>query len=382
MEDKKALKILSDLISIESANDHETAVADYLVKLFKDYPVKITRVTYAEDRDNLVIDMGTQGPLLGFSGHEDVVSAGSLDNWQTPPFTATIKDGNLYGRGASDMKSGLAAMVVSMLDLLESGQELPGRIRLLASVGEETGEYGAAQLTKEGYADDLDGLIIGEASNCDIVVTHKGVIDYYVTAKGVTVHSSTPEKGKNAIMPLVAFAQKTQAKMDSHDQVDPVLGPLTHVISQIQGGSQINSVPDSAWLSGNIRTTPLYPNDQIYKELEEIVAELNQQGAELTIRYSFPEVPLPNQKHTKLAKLTQAVIKETMTYGGDFVADTGATDASEYIRAAGDFPIVIMGPAPGDVAHEPNEYTPVSNYLAGCKLYQDLAWKFWQEYAK
>lgn len=379
MDKKRALKILSELIAIDSANDHESLVADYLTNLFKNYPVKVERVTYAPGRDNLVITMGNHGPLLGFSGHEDVVSAGDLASWKFPPFEATIQDGKLFGRGASDMKSGLAAMVVAMLDLLDNGQELPGRIRLLASVGEETGEYGAAQLVKEGYASDLDGLVVGEPSHFNIRVTHKGVIDYYVTSEGHLVHSSTPEKGQNAIMPLVAFAQKAQAIMDSHQQKDPVLGSLTHVISQIEGGTQINSVPDHAWLTGNIRTTPIYPNEQIYQELEQLIAELNGQGAQLKIKYSFPEVPLPNQADTKLAKLAQRVVKQEFNLPCEFTAGTGATDSSEYIQA-GNFPIIILGPAAGTTDHEPNEYVAVDDYLLGCKLYQALAMNFWHEY--
>jgi len=86
-----------------------------------------------------------------------------------------------------------------------------------------------AQLTKEGYASDLDGLVIGEPSNFNVRVTHKGVIDYYVYSKGICVHSSTPEKGQNAIMPLIEFAQAAQQIMDSHQEKDPVLGSFTHV---------------------------------------------------------------------------------------------------------------------------------------------------------
>lgn len=380
MERERAIEILTKLIAIDSANDHESLVADYLTSLFANYPVKIERATYAPGRDNLIINIGNEGPLLGFSGHEDVVSAGNLDNWQTEPFNPVVKDGKIFGRGASDMKSGLAAMVVAMLDLLDSKKTLPGRLRLLASVGEETGEYGAAQLVKEGYAADLDGLIIGEPSNFNVRVTHKGVIDYYVYSKGVCVHSSTPEKGKNAIMPLVIFAQKVQELMDSHREKDPVLGSLTHVISQIQGGTQVNSVPDNAWLSGNIRTTPVYPNKQIYAELEQLIADLNKQGAQLSIRYSFPEVPLPNQSGSKLAQLAQEVVQQDLQRSSNFTAGTGATDASEYIHA-GDFPIIILGPAAGVTDHEPNEFTDIAAYLDGCQMYQKLAWKFWHVYS-
>ncbi|BDR61061.1 ArgE/DapE family deacylase [Lactobacillus xylocopicola] len=380
MEQERAVKILADLIRIESTNDHESLVADYLSDLFKGYPVKLERVTYAPGRDNLVVTMGEQGPLLGFSGHEDVVAAGDLASWRTPPFSPTIKDGQLFGRGTSDMKSGLAAMVVGMLDLLDSKQPLPGRLRLLASVGEETGEYGAAQLVKEGYASDLDGLVIGEPSHFNIRVTHKGVIDYYVTSKGVCVHSSTPDKGQNAIMPLMDFALSAQELMDSHKKQDPVLGSLTHVISQIHGGDQINSVPASAWLSGNVRTTPVYDNEQIYTELAELIADLNNQGAQLAIRYSFPEVPLPDQSATKLARLAQEVVRQDVGRLCELTAGNGATDASEYVQA-GAFPIIILGPAAGTTDHEPNEFVAIADYLAGCTLYQKLALRFWQEYA-
>ena len=376
MEETQATKILTDLLAIDSANDHESLIADYITALFSGYPVEIHRLSYSSGRDNLVVTIGDHGPLLGFSGHEDVVAAGNLTNWHTDPFKPVLKDGKIFGRGASDMKSGLAAMIVAMLDLLDSEKEMPGRIRLLASVGEETGEYGAAQLTKEGYASDLDGLVIGEPSNFDVRVTHKGVIDYYVYSKGICVHSSTPEKGQNAIMPLIEFAQSAQQLMDSHQKKDPVLGSFTHVISQIQGGSQINSVPDSAWLSGNIRTTPVYPNEQIYTELEQIVADLNKNGARLKIRYSFPEVPLPDQSQTKLAKMAQKVVEQEIGRPSEFVAGTAATDASEYIQAGG-FPIIILGPGAGTTDHEPNEYIEVNAYLDGCRLYQELARQFW-----
>ncbi|CAM3151031.1 succinyl-diaminopimelate desuccinylase [Lactobacillus bombicola] len=379
MDEKRAIKILTDLLAIDSANDHESLVADYIAALFANYPVQIERITYKPGRDNLVVTLGNKGPLLGFSGHEDVVDAGNQINWQFPPFTPTLYDGKIYGRGASDMKSGLAAMIVSMLDLLESGKKLPGRIRLLASVGEETGEYGAAQLTKKGYVQDLDGLIIGEPSNFNIRVTHKGIIDYYVSSSGKCVHSSIPQEGKNAIMPLIQFAQQAQSLMDSHQEKDPILGSLTHVISQIQGGNQINSVPDQAWLSGNIRTTPKYPNDQICGELEQIIAKLNSQGAKLSIRYSYPEVPLPDQSNSQLARLAQEVVQQEFGKDCEFTAGTGATDASEYIQA-GNFPVIILGPAEGKTDHQPNEFIKIKDYLLGCKLYQVLAWRFWQEY--
>ncbi|NVY96071.1 ArgE/DapE family deacylase [Lactobacillus sp. DCY120] len=378
MEAIAAVKILQDLIALETVNGQESLVADYLAQLFADYPVQIKRINYAPGRDNLVVEIGDQGPILGFSGHEDVVAAGNRKMWQTDPFQGVVRAGKVYGRGASDMKSGLAAMVVAMLDLLEEDQPLPGRIRLLASVGEETGEYGAAQLTQTGYAADLAGLVIGEPTGMRVRVTHKGIIDYYVTSTGRSAHSSCPQRGENAIWPLIQFAQQIQTIMDQHQEQDPTLGGLTHVISQIQGGEQINSIPAQAQIGGNIRTTPVYPNEMIMKEIEAVVEKLNQAGAHLKLRYSYPEPPLPDQRKTKLAQLASKVLREQFQQTGEFCADTGATDASEYIKA-GKFPIIIVGPGMGETSHQPDECVSIADYLEASKFYRALAWAFWQQ---
>ncbi|GAB6092202.1 ArgE/DapE family deacylase [Furfurilactobacillus curtus] len=376
MEQTAALKILTDLIAIPSVNDREAQVADYLTELFKDQPAQIERVTYAPGRDNLVITIGNHGPILGFSGHEDVVAAGDPVAWQYPPFSGTIADGKVYGRGASDMKAGLAAQVVAMLDLLSTHASLPGQIRLLASVGEETGEYGAAQLTEAGFADDLSGLVIGEPSGFDIKVTHKGVIDYRLESLGKGAHASRPDQGVNAIEPLIAFAQQVRDAMSNNDQKDPVLGGLTHVLSQIHGGEQINSVPAQAWLTGNIRTIPAYPNNVVMNQLANIVDRLNAQGAQLTLNYSYPEPPLPSQADTKLAKIAADLLQTNFHRGGHLVAGTGATDASEYTKA-GKLPIIIVGPAAGTTDHQVNEFVDVDDYLVGCDFYRQLAETFW-----
>lgn len=378
MEQQQALKILTDLIAIATVDQAEGQVADYITQLFEPYAdqVAIQRVNFAPGRDNLLVTIGQTGPILGFSGHEDVVAA-AADSWQTPPFKGTVREGKVYGRGASDMKSGLAAMIVAMLDLLATKQPLAGRVRLLATVGEETGEYGAAQLVKLGLVDDLSGLVIGEPSNLQLEVTHKGVIDYCVTSQGKAAHASTPEAGKNAIWPLISFAQKVQTYFDQAELADPILGKMTHVLSQIQGGEQINSVPAQASLTGNIRTTPAYSHEHIYQFLNEQIQQLNAQGADLTIEYRYPELPLPDQSQSKLVTIAQYVLQKQLHLPGDIIAGQGATEASEYIQV-GKFPIVICGPGEGVSDHQANEWVSVQNYLLGCQFYQALAQNFWQ----
>ncbi|WP_246819073.1 M20/M25/M40 family metallo-hydrolase, partial [Aerococcus sp. HMSC10H05] len=112
------------------------------------------------------------------------------------------------------MKSGLAALAIAMCELKEEGIDLNGRIRFLATVGEEIGRIGSKQLVKEGYADDIDGLIIAEPSSSIIAYTHKGSMNFTVTAKGKSAHSSMPTEGINAINHIADFVLHFNEAMD------------------------------------------------------------------------------------------------------------------------------------------------------------------------
>ncbi|WP_347401899.1 M20/M25/M40 family metallo-hydrolase [Desemzia sp. C1] len=114
--EQQKLTILEDLVAINSVNENEIEVAEYLKKLFAEYGIDSTIVPVTETRVNLVAEIGSGSPVFGISGHMDVVSPGDVSNWSTDPFVLTEKDGKLYGRGANDMKSGLAALAIAMIE--------------------------------------------------------------------------------------------------------------------------------------------------------------------------------------------------------------------------------------------------------------------------
>lgn len=381
MEKEKQVEILSKLIAIDSVNDKEAEVTDYIATLFAPYKnrddVDIQQISYAPGRDNLIVTIGKGTKVLGFSGHEDVVDAGDLKAWDSNPYEAEIKDGKLYGRGATDMKGGLAALVITMLDFLEK-DNIPGKIKLLATVGEETGNYGAAQLTKEGYADDLAGLIIAEP--CDemkeVGVSAKGVIDYTVTAEGKSVHSSKPEEGINAIDHLINFANEVQTLTAKFDQIDPILGKVTHVQSIFNGGEQINSVPSKASIQGNIRTIPAYPNQVVFNAFDQLIERLNQKpGYNLSIQYIFPEEAVAGNPNSNLVQLISHVHAQMYPDPVKIVGKTGASDASEFLHARGDFSIVQMGPG-NNTEHQSNENIDLNVFYKAIDFYKRLAEAF------
>ena len=135
LTDTEELKILSDLVAIKSVNDNEILVAKYLQKLLGEHGISSRLLEYSTTRADLFAEIGTGHPILAISGHMDVVSPGELDQWHTDPFKLTNKDGKLYGRGATDMKSGLAALVIAMINIHEHHLIKHGSIRLLATFG-------------------------------------------------------------------------------------------------------------------------------------------------------------------------------------------------------------------------------------------------------
>lgn len=380
MDETEKIAVLQKLIQIKSVNGNEAAVARYIASLFEPFQqlAKVEFVTYSPGRDNLVITIGdSNGKQLGLSGHEDVVDPGELSTWHHDPFAGEIANGNVYGRGASDMKSGLAAIVIAMLELLADGTPLNGSIRLLATVGEETGEYGAAQLTKAGYADQLAALVIAEPTGLDkIAYTARGVIDYHVDSVGKSVHSAQSAKGINAIDNLIVFYNEITEIMKQFNKIDPVLGGLLHNVDLISGGEQINTIPGEARLSANVRTIPAYPNQMIYDTLERLVHRLNDRaGFQLKLSYSYPEEAVPGRSDAPLVKLAQKIGHRVIGNRVIPVGAGGASDASEFLRAKSRFSAIVYGPGT-NTSHEADEYIEIEQFLQATVLYRNLALAF------
>ncbi len=278
MEKSEKISILQDVVKIKSVNGNEEEVAIYLQNLLKKYEIPSELVSYAPNRSSLVAYLGeNREKVLGFSGHMDVVSEGDESQWTFPPFAAHIEGNKLYGRGATDMKSGLVAMVLAMIELKEKEVPLNGAVKFLGTVGEEVGELGAGQLTEKGYADDLSALVIGEPTNYNLMYAHMGSINYSVVSHGKEAHSSMPEEGINAINNLNEFITEANQQMAevTANYENPELGRTIHNVTVIKGGTQVNSIPGQAALQGNIRSIPEFSNDQVIALLQKIVDELN-----------------------------------------------------------------------------------------------------------
>ncbi|MFV8261540.1 ArgE/DapE family deacylase [Aerococcus viridans] len=372
MDKQEKIRILQDVIQLETPNGNEEIVALYYKNLLEAHGIESQLIQYADGRANLVAELkGDQaGKILAVSGHMDVVDAGNPDLWTYPPYGAEIHDGVMYGRGTTDMKAGLTALIIAMIELKESGQIFSGTVRLLACVGEEIGMLGSKQLTDLGYTEDIDGMIIAEPSTPYYNTKHKGSIQYQVIAHGRAAHSSTPEKGVNTIQVINDFINKTNVKIDEAAATaeNDMLGKMLNVFTMIEGGNQINSVPEYTVLSGNARTIPEVGNDVVVGIFNDVIEDINANGQgmlELNLLQNNQYADGDND--SVLVDLIKVEDPQAENRGL-----SGATDGSNFTNVDNKFDFVIYGPGRIDSAHTIDESIEVDQYLAFIDKYVNI----------
>lgn len=329
----------------------------------------------------------------------DVVSAGNKSQWTYDPFSLTEDDGFLYGRGAADMKSGLAALAIALIDIKSSQALQHGRIRFLATSGEEMEQLGSQTLYEQGYMDDVNALLIAEPCQDIMVYAHKGSMDYRITSYGKSAHSSMPVMGTNAIKPLISFIQdiddayariskEVQGKAldftkfierikpslpatTALEDVESALQGLVISNTLINGGVQVNSVPEEADADFNIRTIPEYDNEQVKTLFSNTIQNHNDKGANLSSDLYLDLDPVLTTGDNSLINTAQNIAKSL--FDKDFIASPigGVTDASNLLKNKDEtFPFLVFGP--GIKPHQIDECVEKDMYLKFIDFYSEL----------
>jgi succinyl-diaminopimelate desuccinylase len=282
---------------------------------------------------NLWAWRGKAAPLFAFAGHTDVVPPGPLDQWRSPPFTPEIRDGMLYGRGAADMKSSLAAAVTAVEAFLAAYPEHPGSLAFLLTSDEE-GEATDGTVAVVGALKTrglrLDYCVIGEPTSVatlgdTIKNGRRGSLSGVLTVKGVQSHIAYPERGRNPIHQVApAIAELAAMAWDTGNEYFP---PTTWQVSNIHGGTgATNVVPGQVEVKFNFRFSPASTPEGLQQRL---CAILDRHGLDYAMQWTLGARPFQTP-HGPLADAATAAIKAVCGIDAE-LSTTGGTSDGRFI---------------------------------------------------
>ena len=362
------LNLTQELIRYKTVNPpgDERPCAEHMGRILEGAGFKTELIPFGEGRAQLIARIGSSvaKPPLCFTGHLDTVPLGAQP-WAVDPFAATIENGKLYGRGASDMKSGVAAFVAAAVNLAGSWRDRLNLIFVITA-GEETGCTGAFDLARHNDRLGKAGaIVVAEPTGNRALAGHKGALWLLAETQGVTAHGSMPEKGINAIYKAaraVAALEQFDFNVARHD----VMGAPTLNVGTIQGGLNINSVPDRAIIGIDIRTIPAQSHARLREQLVSYLEPDVSLTASIDVEsvWSDPNNPWMRE----VFEVTRDITNEKT----GIAAAPYFTDASALTPALVSPPTVILGPGELALAHQTNEYCLVDRIGEAAEIYAAL----------
>ncbi|MGB0085778.1 MAG: M20 family metallopeptidase [Rhodomicrobiaceae bacterium] len=363
------IELTRELIRFETINPpgNETPCAEHLGGILERAGFRIAYHPMAENRANLIARIGGSADKkpLCLSGHLDVVPLGSKP-WGVAPFAADMADGRIYGRGSSDMKSGIAALIAAAVELAPRLGRTPGLVFAI-TVAEETGCQGANFLA--GLNDVLGeagALLVAEPTANRPLNGHKGVLWVEGRATGVTAHGSMPHEGDNAVYKAARVICKLE-RLKLEEGRALTAGIPTLNVGWFHGGININSIPDEAKFGLDIRMVPGLTDAEVMATL----AKLG--GADVSFERRNSSAPVYTEpSHPWFAEISEIAAAITGERHGPGIASY-FTDAAALTKAYGYPPAVILGPGEAAMAHQTDEYCYVRRIEEAHAIFRDIA---------
>ena len=364
--------LLQELIRIPSVNPDnspgtdqtgEAKMANYVQAYLEALDYDVTQVEVQPGRPNLIARApGPENrPRILLGPHLDTVGVAGMT---IDPFAAELRDGKIHGRGASDTKGPMAAMLQALTNCQALLSSLPVAIDFVGFMGEESSQWGSKHFAKH-YADDYEFALVGEPTSLDIVYTTKGSLWATLQASGKAAHSSQPELGENAILNLTRSLDRLNRKFTARlaSYTHPVLGHSTLNIGVISGGSRPNIVPDFASAEIDIRLTPsLHQDGGALPLLENFLTE---NKLPLKIANPHENPPMELSKDNSWIQKMISSNPASKPVGAPWFSDAA------HLNDAG-IASVCIGPGSIDQAHTKDEFISISDLDAGVDYFESF----------
>jgi acetylornithine deacetylase len=349
-------EILEKLVSINTIKDlGNSEIVEYIAEILTGKGFKVELIG-GKNNKKCLIAKSKKECEIAFLGHSDTVSYS--DGWITNPFELVQKDSKLFGLGVCDMKGGIAAFLEAINNI--SIEKLSKGVMVMITFDEEIGFEGV-KLIKD-RKDIPKTIIVGEPTNNEVIISSKGCMEFEVTFKGKTVHSSSMVLGDNAILKCMRFIDEltilaNSLKNDTNEKFSTQY--TTNNISIIEGGDCINKVPDKCKLLFDFRTVYESHNEIILTEVENLVTKYNAHSKLITNIKPF------NCSNKNKLKIIENILN-AKTVGANFVTDGNFFEKRD---------IFIIGPGPL-TAHQENEYIEVASFEKTIVTYQKIIEQF------
>jgi len=363
------LELAKQLIARPSITPRDEGCLDIIAERLAPLGFKNEKLKFG-DVSNLWSEHGSGGPLFVFAGHTDVVPTGPLDAWRSPPFTPTVRDGHLYGRGAADMKSSIASFVTAVESFVRTNPKHPGRVALLLTSDEEGPAVDGTVKVVEWLSsrgEKIQYCLIGEPTSLkalgDVMkIGRRGSLNGRLVVHGIQGHVAYPQNARNPIhMMAPALAELAATEWDQGNQDFP---PTRFQASNVNSGTGAdNVIPGDLRLRFNFRFSTAVTEQELRERTE---AVLKRHGVDYTIEWALSGRPFLTKART-LVDAAKSAVKDTLGIDSTLSTDGGTSDG-RFIAPTG-AEVIELG-AITESIHRIDECIPVADpaRLATCYL--------------
>jgi succinyl-diaminopimelate desuccinylase len=395
IDDEELIQLTRDLVRIPSVirpDDPlatEGAVAAHVERWLAREGFTVETQEVAPGRPNVIAWLGDKGSgrSLLLEGHTDVVTEGDAREWTHPPFAADLVDGRIYGRGAADMKGGLAAAMVAAAAIKRSGVRLGGRLVVGALVDEEGDMIGVTRLCETPIGRELDAAIICEPEQNELCLEQRGVVWARVSAHGRMAHGAMPEAGANPISALGAVLagvpalerRLRRASARSRYLRPPTVTP-TVIQAPVEGVPQSNVIPSSAYATLDVRLTPGPCGEAVSAEIDTLCREAERRSPGVSVHWTAlngVRVATTVDARDPIVRAMVRAVRQATGRRARFGGVPGSTDGT-ILRTTLGIPIVTCGPGNRLIPHQVDEYVETSELIAAARIYAASALNFLQ----
>jgi len=366
-------QLLKKLVDAQSTVEKgELAAAKVIRDQFAKSGIASVIDRWGQTRANVTATIKSSGEKKGilFACHLDVVGPGE-GKWTHSPFKSAESQGRIYGRGATDMKGGIAAIVCAIKEIVDSGVKLKGDIVFAATAGEETDSCGTKRFVRgfgkgEGK---LAGVVIPEPTDFAVITAHRGLLWLEIVTAGKSAHGSTPQLGINSISMMKMLLDELE-HYKIKGRPHKLLGNCSMSINTISGGKAINVVPDKCRIGIDIRTLPGQSSKDIIEDLRKVFAKMRRKNpkfkAGISIVRSVEALQTDSDCEFVRSFCVAAGVRKTKAV--DFT-----TDGPDFALLGA--PVVVFGPGKGELCHKSDEYIEIADVQRAAEYYKEVILK-------